>query len=54
MFERLKLHIYVLDDSIIIQNKNDKIKHFPRCGITRVESFVLNMAENGKLDELLH
>ncbi|WP_162129645.1 hypothetical protein [Candidatus Nitrosopumilus sediminis] len=50
----MKLNIFVLDDSIVVQNQKYKSKHFPRCGITEVESFVLNMVKDGQLDDLLH
>lgn len=52
MFADSKVNIYVLDDEIIVE-KNQYVKKFPRCGITKVESFVFDMAKKGKLDDLL-
>lgn len=54
MFGNPKLSVYLFDDTIIIQNQDDVKKQFPRCGITKIESFVLDMAKRGKLDELLY
>ena len=48
-----KMNVYVLDDEIIIE-KNQHVKKFPRCGITRVESFVFDMTKQKKLNNLLH
>ncbi|MGD8707497.1 MAG: hypothetical protein PVI88_02295, partial [Nitrosopumilaceae archaeon] len=49
--DRLKIFIY--DDVILIQNQFGKIKEFPRCEITNVKSFVLEMVKTGNLDDLL-
>ena len=53
MFENSRLHIYVFDDAIVVQNNKEQQKEFPRCGITKIESFVIDMAKKGQLDELL-
>jgi hypothetical protein len=53
MFNNNKLSIHVYDDVIVIKNKNGMEKQFPRCGMTKVEFFVLDMAKKGKLDDLL-
>ena len=47
------LGIFIYDDIILIQNRFGKIKEFPRCKITNVKSFVLEMVKTGNLDELL-
>lgn len=47
-----KISVYIYDDTILIKNQNGKEKKFPRCGITNVEMFVLEMAKTGKLNEL--
>lgn len=52
MFADSKVNVYVLDDEIVVE-KNQHVKKFPRCGITKVESFVFDMAKKGKLDDLL-
>jgi len=53
MFDISKISIYVFEDAIVIKNKNNLEKQFPRCGITKIESFVLEMANRGKLDDIL-
>ena len=53
MFDNFKLSIYLYDDVIVIKNQNNIQKQFPRCGITKIESFVLEMVKRGKLDNLL-
>ncbi|WP_187146527.1 hypothetical protein [Nitrosopumilus maritimus] len=53
MFGKSRLDIYILDDAIIVKNQNNDTKQFPRCGITKIQSFVLDMAKKGQLDELL-
>lgn len=47
-----KLFIFIHDNEIIVQNKVGKEKKFPRCGITNVEFFVLEMAKKGNLNDL--
>lgn len=54
MFENSRLSVYIFDDTIIIKNQNQMQKQFPRCGITKVELFILEMAKRGKLDDLLY
>ena len=49
--DHLKILIY--DNIILIQNQVGKIKEFPRCEITNVKSFVLEMVRTGNLDDLL-
>jgi hypothetical protein len=53
MFDN-KMSVYVFDDTIVVKNKKNLQKQFPRCGITKIESFVLDMVKNGHLDELLY
>jgi len=53
MFDNFELSIYLFDDAIVIKNQNNVQKQFPRCGITKIESFVLEMVKKGKLDNLL-
>lgn len=53
MPDNSKLSVYVSEDVILVKNNKDDTKQFPRCGITQIESFVLNMAKRGKLDDLL-
>lgn len=53
MFDSSKLNRYLYDDVIAIKNQNNIQKQFPRCGITNIESFVLEMVKRGKLDSLL-
>lgn len=53
MFDN-KISVYVFDDAIVIKNQKNLQKQFPRCGITKIESFVLDMVKNGRLDELLY
>ncbi|KEQ56530.1 hypothetical protein AAA799E16_01921 [Marine Group I thaumarchaeote SCGC AAA799-E16] len=53
MFEKSSLDIYLFDDLILIKNKNGKEKSFPRCGITDVELFVMEMAKKGELSDLV-
>lgn len=48
-----RLRIFIYDDVILIQNQFGKIKEFPRCEITNVKSFVLEMVKTGNLDDLL-
>ncbi|AJM92289.1 hypothetical protein NPIRD3C_1077 [Nitrosopumilus piranensis] len=52
-FDDSKLSVYIFEDSIVIKNHKDIAKQFPRCGITKIESFVLDMVKRGKLDDLL-
>jgi|GEM_PF-4079257 len=54
MYNIPKISIQVFDDAIVIKNKNNLRKQFPRCGITKIEPFVLEMLERGKLDDLLY
>lgn len=54
MFGNPKLSVYLYDDTIVIKNQNNVKKQFPRCGITKIELFVLDMVKQGELDELLH
>ena len=54
MFGKSNLSIYILDDAIVVQNQNNDTKQFPRCGITKVRSFVLDVVRKGQLDELLY
>ena len=53
MFDGPKISIYVFDDARVVKNQNNLQKQFPRCGITKIESFVLDMAKQGHLNELL-
>lgn len=53
MFEKSSLDIYLFDDIIVVKNQDGKEKKFPRCGITDVELFVMEMAKNGNLSELV-
>ncbi|QUC64086.1 hypothetical protein NsoK4_06455 [Nitrosopumilus sp. K4] len=53
MFTKNKISVYIYDDTILIKNHNGKEKKFPRCGITDVEMFVLDMAKKGELNELV-
>ena len=48
-----KISVYIYDDTILVKNQNGKEKKFPRCGITNIELFVLEMAKKGKLDDLV-
>lgn len=54
MIKTPKLSVYLFDHTIVIQNQDDVKRQFPRCGITKIESFVLDMAKRGELDELLY
>jgi hypothetical protein len=47
-----KIEIYMYETKIIICNENGMVKTFPRCGITKIEAFVQEMANTGNLDEL--
>ena len=47
------LSVQVSENTITIQNQKGMAKKFPRCGITKIEMFVLDMAKHGNLDELL-
>ena len=53
MSDNDRLRIFINDDVILIQNQFGKIKEFPRCKITNVRSFVLEMVKTGNLDDLL-
>ena len=53
MFDKTKINIYIFDEVILVQNQNGKQKRFPRCGITDVEMFVIEMAKKGQLDDLV-
>lgn len=53
MYDNSHLSIHVFDDVIVVKNQNGMEKHFPRCNMTKIEMFVLNMIKKGKLDELL-
>ncbi|KFM20390.1 hypothetical protein AAA799P11_00137 [Marine Group I thaumarchaeote SCGC AAA799-P11] len=53
ILDNSKLNVYVFEDAIVVKNNKDFTKQFPRCGITQIESFVLDMAKRGKLDDLL-
>jgi hypothetical protein len=53
MPDNSEISIYVFDNTIVVKNQKNLQKQFPRCGITNVESFVLDMAKQGHLDELL-
>ena len=52
MFSKNKISVYIYDDTILLKNQNGKEKQFPRCGITDVEMFVLDMMQKGHLNEL--
>lgn len=47
------LLVYVGKKIIRVTNMDGKIKDFPRCDITNIQSFVREMERIGKLDELL-
>ncbi len=47
------LRIFIYEDFILVTNRSGKIKEFPRCSITNVKSFVMEMAKTGHLDDLL-
>lgn len=47
------LLVYVYKDIILIKNKDGKTKKFPRCDITNINSFLMEMVKIGKLDDLL-
>ena len=53
MFNDNMLKVLVNENAIIIQNHQGIEKKFPRCGITKIDMFLLDMAKRGKLDELL-
>ncbi|MBS1268611.1 MAG: hypothetical protein MAG458_01342 [Nitrosopumilus sp.] len=53
MFKKKSLEVYLFDDMILIKNKNGKEKSFPRCGITDVELFLMEMAKKGELSDLV-
>lgn len=53
MNERSTLQVYVFEDTILVENKSGRKKEFPRCDITNIQSFVLEMAKTGNLDDLL-
>lgn len=54
MIKNPKLSVYLSDDRIVIKNQDNMTKQFPRCGITKIELFVLEMTKRGKLDDLLY
>lgn len=52
MFEK-ELEVLIFDNAIVIKNKYGRQKEFPRCNMVHVESFVLEMAKTGNLDDLM-
>ena len=49
----IRVEIFMDDKTIVIINQNGNSKSFPRCGITKIESFVQEMLKSGNLDDLV-
>lgn len=52
MSDKTRLSIHIFDEFIVVSNNKGREKRFPRCGITQVEMFVLDLAKQGELNEL--